>query len=153
MFKTPILINGYLTSPQERTRAKESVKEWKTCGKGGIGRREKLSMSSGVNMEFQVRMLRRSLRDLEDIYKEIHASDSEAAFRWFKGLNGAILSLEANPARGAITAESKHYRQLLYGRKPNIYRIIYNIEIDNRIVNVIHLRHGARREFTSADLQ
>ena len=95
----------------------------------------------------------RALRDLEDIYNHIHAADSKAAFRWFNGLNSAILSLEKNPERGTVTLESKQHRHLLYGKKPHSYRIIYTFEIDNHAVNIIHLRHGAMSAFTNADLQ
>jgi toxin ParE1/3/4 len=104
-------------------------------------------------MEFHVRMMDRALSDLEDIYHRIHAADSDAAFRWFNGLNSAIFSLEKNPSRGTVTLESKQHWQLVYGKKPHIYRIIYTIEIENSAVNIIHLRHGAMSEFTAADLQ
>jgi toxin ParE1/3/4 len=40
-------------------------------------------------------------------------------------------------------------RHLLYGRKPNVYRIIYAIDEGNRVVTVLHIRHGSRKAFTT----
>ncbi len=40
--------------------------------------------------------------------------------------------------------ESKKLRQLLFGKTPNIYRIIFAIDKRNHAVNVLHIRHGAR---------
>jgi mRNA-degrading endonuclease RelE of RelBE toxin-antitoxin system len=42
-------------------------------------------------------------------------------------------------------------RQLLYGRRPHVYRIIYEIDEGNRIVSVLHIRHGARDVMTGED--
>jgi mRNA-degrading endonuclease RelE of RelBE toxin-antitoxin system len=36
---------------------------------------------------------------------------------------------------------------LLYGRKPNVYRIIYAIDERNSVVAVLHIRHGAHKAF------
>jgi mRNA-degrading endonuclease RelE of RelBE toxin-antitoxin system len=34
---------------------------------------------------------------------------------------------------------------LLYGHKPHIYRIIYRVVERHKRVDVVHIRHGARR--------
>jgi hypothetical protein len=34
-------------------------------------------------------------------------------------------------------------RQLLYGRKPHVYRVLFTIEGD--VVRVLHIRHGRRK--------
>src|SRR5271157_587633 len=76
-------------------------------------------------MTFRVELTSRAQRDLAAIYEYIHAGSSTHAFRWFNGLNDAILSLENHPERGKVTRENSRLRQLLYGTKPHRYRIIY----------------------------
>jgi toxin ParE1/3/4 len=98
-------------------------------------------------MAFRVELTRRARRDLAAIYDYIEASSSTQAFRWFNGLNDVILSLEDRPERGRITRENSRLRQLLYGNKPHTYRIIYSIRRRSQMVFVLHIRHGARRDF------
>ena len=96
-------------------------------------------------MQYHVEITERADRDLEDIYGYIHAEHSAAAAHWFNGLVGEILTLVNLPQRGTKTRENASVRQLLYGSKPNVYRIIFSIDEANKLVNVIHIRHGARR--------
>jgi toxin ParE1/3/4 len=49
--------------------------------------------------------------------------------------------------RGAVTPENKKPRQLLFGKKPDTYRIIYALNKRNHVVSVLHIRHGARDAF------
>jgi plasmid stabilization system protein ParE len=95
-------------------------------------------------MPYLVRLTGRALRDMETIYEFIEADTSERAFTWFNELAETIYSLEQFPERGTRVPESKNLRQLLFGKMPNIYRIIFVIDKRNRVVNVLHIRHGAR---------
>jgi len=81
---------------------------------------------------------------MEAIYEFIQADASEKAFAWFNDLVEAIYSLERFPDRGTVIPESKKLRHLLFGNKPDTYRIIYALDQRNRVVNVLHIRHGAR---------
>ena len=81
---------------------------------------------------------------MEAIYEFIEADESESAFAWFNELAETIYSLERFPERGTPVPESRKLRQLLFGKKPNIYRIIFAVDKHNRIANVLHIRHGAR---------
>ncbi len=98
-------------------------------------------------MPYLVRLTGRALRDLEAIYEFIEATTSERAFIWFNELVEAIYSLERLAGRGAVLPENKKLRQLLFGKKPDTYRIIYTVHKHNRVVNVLHIRHGARNAF------
>lgn len=73
------------------------------------------------------------------------------AHAWFNGLERVILSLDENPARGSVIPEDAHVRHLLYGRRRNVYRIIYAIDERRCVVTVLHIRHGARDAFTPGD--
>ena len=96
-------------------------------------------------MAYEVRLSRRAVINLRHIYKTIEAETSLAAERWFRGLELAIFSLEEQPATAAITQENPKVRHLLYGNKPHIYRIMFRIDEERRIVNIVQIRHGARR--------
>jgi plasmid stabilization system protein ParE len=96
-------------------------------------------------MEYVVELTLRAQRDLEHLYEDIDALNSEAARRWYLGLYEQILTLETLPYRYAVTRENKKLRHLLYGHGHNTYRVIYRI-IGAR-VKVLHIRHGARKGF------
>ncbi|MFZ3278325.1 MAG: type II toxin-antitoxin system RelE/ParE family toxin [Candidatus Sulfotelmatobacter sp.] len=98
-------------------------------------------------MPYQVRLSDRAFRDLEAIYEFIEADSSETAFAWFNALAEAIYSLERNPERGPVTSEHKNLRHLLFGQRPNTYRIIYALDKPKNAVNILHIRHGARSAF------
>jgi plasmid stabilization system protein ParE len=85
--------------------------------------------------------------DLRRIYRTIGVEHSQQADAWFNGLETAILNLDEMPFRGGKTREDGSLRQILYGERPNRYRIIYFIDEENRLVSVLHIRHGARRPF------
>ena len=104
----------------------------------------KLWNPSAANMQYLVRLSDRATRDIAAIYEFIHAGVSEAAFTWFNDLEGAIYSLGKFPERGTMTPENRKLRQLLFGKKPGFYRIIYKINKRRFVVDVLHIRHGAR---------
>jgi toxin ParE1/3/4 len=93
-------------------------------------------------------MMPRAKRDLARIYDRIDAGSSEAAHRWFVGLWDWIGRLSENPNRCPSTPEDLQLRHLLYGNKPHIYRVIYQVLEKRREVKVLLIRHGAQREFT-----
>ena len=103
-------------------------------------------------MAFLVNMMPRAERDLAGIYIAIDAERSDAAFRWFMGLERAVLTLEETPNRNPVTPEHPDFRHLLYGNRPHIYRLIYRVLEKQKQVDLLHIRHGARRKFKPADL-
>jgi plasmid stabilization system protein ParE len=101
-------------------------------------------------MEYLVNITARAERDLEALYVEIHAEDSEAALKRYIGLHDAILTLERLPSRCPAARENP--RHLRYGHKPHIYRVIYRVLEKQEQVGVLHIRHGARRDFSATGL-
>jgi toxin ParE1/3/4 len=95
-------------------------------------------------MAYLVRMTERALRDMEAIYEFVEADESEKAFAWFRELAETIYSLERFPERGTPVPERGKLRQLFFGEKPNTYRVIFAVDKRNRVVTVLHIRHGAR---------
>jgi toxin ParE1/3/4 len=104
-------------------------------------------------MAYPVNMMPRAERGRESIYAAIDADQSDAALRWFTELQRAIFNLEEMPTRCPVTPEDARLRHLLFGRKPHVYRVIYQIFEKRKKVDVLHIRHGARQAFESGDLK
>ena len=95
----------------------------------------------------------RAERDLLVLYERINARSSDAALIWYRGLKEAMGSLQDNPQRCPVTPENNDLRQLLYGSRPDVYRVIYGIAKKQKEVKILHVRHGARQEFKALDLK
>lgn len=99
-------------------------------------------------MAFRVEPSAQAQQDLNDILEWlVEQGAGEAALRWFFKLEEAIASLSEMPHRYPLAPESKEFpfdvRQLVYGRRPHQYRVLYTIEDD--MVIVLYIRHGRRR--------
>lgn len=94
-------------------------------------------------MPYLINIMPRAERDLAAIYGAIHARESDAAYRWFRGLERAISTLKETPARCPATPENARLRHLLDGKKPHINRVIFRIVEKHKYVDVLHIRHGA----------
>jgi plasmid stabilization system protein ParE len=97
-----------------------------------------------VTVVWRVRITDRALRDLHHIYACIEAASSTQAARWFKCLEQAIFSLENLSQRGTRVPEDAGLRQLLHGRKPYVYRVIYEVDVAAATVLVLHIRSPRR---------
>lgn len=104
-------------------------------------------------MAYLVNLTIRAERDLVLIFDAINAEHSDAAFKWYRGLTEAILSLEEQPDRCSETPENAKLRHLLYGNKPHIYRVIYRVAEKSNQVDVLHIRHGARQQFRRSEVK
>lgn len=102
-------------------------------------------------MAYRVEVTARAERDLASLYLYINAQNSDAAREWYHGLKSAILGLKKLPDRNPLTPEDKRLRHLLYGSKPNVYRVIYQVKKKERKIVVLHIRHGARRRLPRSD--
>jgi plasmid stabilization system protein ParE len=99
-------------------------------------------------MAFRVELSDRAQADIAAVYDWLLSQQAgDAGERWFVALREAIASLSTLPTRCPVSPESRdlpiEVRQLLYGRKPHVYRILFTIESD--VVQVLHIRHGRRR--------
>ncbi len=107
-------------------------------------------------MTYLVEFAARAVRDLEILYVEKNAAGSLAAAGWYNGLEGAVYALAAYPHRCPVAPESRRakrkLRHLLYGKKPHVYRVIYEVDERRRAVWVLTIRHGARRKLKASDV-
>ena len=58
-------------------------------------------------MTYRVELTGRAIRDLEILYLEKNAAESQAASRWFNGLENAVYGLERHPSRSTAAPESR----------------------------------------------
>lgn len=101
-------------------------------------------MPSAPSMTYRVEISRRAERDLRRLYRTIHAEHSGDARAWFHEPERMIGSLDEMPERGGIVPEDGRLRELLHGRPPRAYRIICAVDDRQRVVRIVHIRHGAR---------
>jgi plasmid stabilization system protein ParE len=98
-------------------------------------------------MIYRVELTDRAGRDLASLYEEKHVDKSAAAARWYNGLEKAVYTLQTLPRRCPAAPEARKskrpLRHLLYGRKPHVYRVIYEIDEKEKAVRVLTIRHGA----------
>jgi plasmid stabilization system protein ParE len=84
--------------------------------------------------------------EIERAYLWLAAKSPRAAWRWQEGLELAIASLARFPERCSIAPEYEalglHVRQLLYGKRRGVYRILFTIK--EHSVHILHVRHAAR---------
>jgi toxin ParE1/3/4 len=108
-------------------------------------------------MAYSVEFAARAARDLEILYVKKNVAESHAAARWYNGLEEAVYALETRPNRCPVAPEARklkrNLRHLLYGNKPHVYRVIYEIEEQRQTVWVLTIRHGARRNVRPFDLE
>jgi plasmid stabilization system protein ParE len=103
-------------------------------------------------MDFRVELSDQAQGDIAAIYEWLISQQAGGAGeRWFGALRTAIASLASLPSRCPLAAENRdspaELRQLLYGRRPHVYRILFAIEGD--AVQVLHIRHGRRRRLSN----
>ena len=103
-------------------------------------------------MAYLVSITSRAERDLANLYGEINADQSDAALEWYRALKDSILSLEEQPNRCPLIRKRNKLRHLLYGHKPHVYRVIYRVLENRKEVEVLHIRHSARRKPKTSDL-
>jgi toxin ParE1/3/4 len=98
-------------------------------------------------MAYRIEISRAAEADLDRIYGYIGAAHSDPAFTWFLGLRAAIRALASAPRSCPVTHEDPQVRHLIYGNKPHLYRVLYEIDDPTQTLNIIHIRHGRRRAF------
>ena len=90
-------------------------------------------------MAFRVKITAEANRDLDEILTWLLAEGAgETGIRWFSGLKKAVGSLSELPKRCSLAPENASFpfevRQLLYGRKREVYRVLFTIQDDSVVV-------------------
>ena len=98
-------------------------------------------------MSYRVVFTARARADVIEQFRYLVDRSPSAAARWYTGIEKAIAKLGTLPERHPIAPdESDHLsitlRQLLYGRRPGVFRILFSIEGDTVTLHCV--RHCAR---------
>jgi toxin ParE1/3/4 len=108
-------------------------------------------------MAYHIEFADRAARDLEALFVEKNAAESQAASRWYNGLEAAVDAVATHPHRCPVAPEARKLRRelrhLLYGKKPHVYRVIYEVDERRQTVWVLALHHGARRKLNASDIR
>jgi plasmid stabilization system protein ParE len=103
---------------------------------------------------FQVRLTARAERDAVEALEYLPQRSPTAAARWYAGLLAAVQSLAALPQRCGLAPEADNLgielRQLLFGKRRGVYRILFMVVGDT--VHVLPIRHAARESLKRGDL-
>jgi plasmid stabilization system protein ParE len=135
---------------------KAFAKVWMMWRVLALVRRERRLMKSAANMAYHVELTARAVSDLEVLYLEKSAAESPDAALWYNELEQAVYTLESHPRRCPSAPEARRVkrqlRHLLFGAKPRVYRVIFEVDVRRRTVWVLTIRHGARKPLKSRDL-
>src|ERR1700722_15506811 len=105
-------------------------------------------------MSHQVRITARAYADADEAFVWIQERAPQAATRWYASLMAVVETLEDNPIRWELASESEELgialRQLLFGKRRGVYRVLFTIEGDT--VNVLRIRHSAMSLLEPGDI-
>jgi plasmid stabilization system protein ParE len=106
-------------------------------------------------MSYRVVVQRLARLDLEGYFLYAARRAPFTATRWYDRFKEAIGRLANRPQRYGFAPENRkvelELRQFLFGRKPNVYRVVFTIEPG--IVRVLRIRRGQRRFLTRTEIQ
>jgi hypothetical protein len=99
-------------------------------------------------MNYRVDISIPALQDAETGFLWIRQFSRDSAKMWYEGLLEAVFSLEENPQRCSIAKESefieRELRQLIYGKKTQMYKIYFEIKEEEKVVRVYRIWHTSK---------
>ena len=105
-------------------------------------------------MTYQVRFLPPALDDLDAAYEWAATGSPHKAAQWLDRFHLALATLESHPRRCPVAPENRktarELRQLLYGKRPNVFRAVFTVE--GNTVWVIRIRRAQRRTLTADEI-
>ena len=104
-------------------------------------------------MSYQVRFTRRAFADVDASLAWLSSRSAPAA-RWRAGVIGRVAALERSLDRYPLADEAAELgidlRELLYGRRRGVYRILFTI--DGSAVHIHRVRHAAQDRLELGDV-
>lgn len=106
-------------------------------------------------MQYEVRLQPLAEKDLDQAYHWAAANAPATARRWLDKFAETIKSLSSNPERCGFAPEhqklKRELRQLQYGRRPNVFRVVFLVE--GSTVRVLRIRRAAQRFLRRSELE
>jgi len=98
-------------------------------------------------MTYRVVVTARARADALEAFTWLAERSPDAAERWFLALQEAIEGLSTTPERHPVAEEESELlgvaiRQMLYGKRRNVYRLLFSIQDD--VVTLHYVRHTSR---------
>jgi len=98
-------------------------------------------------VSYRVVVTARARADAVQAFRWIADQSPDAAARWYIGLEKAIAKLTTMPERHPIAEDESEQlgitlRQMLYGRRRGVYRLLFSIEGETVTLHYVH--HSAR---------
>jgi len=92
-------------------------------------------------VDYRLRYTQKALNDLDEIIGRIAEDDTEAASRFGSSLLDHVELLARFPRMGGLIRKRRGVRKLVHSPTLVYYRVLE----EKKVVEVLHLRHGARR--------
>jgi plasmid stabilization system protein ParE len=106
-------------------------------------------------MAFGVKLLQFAVSDLNEAYLWVAARAPMTAVRWLERFQTSIESLAVNPERCQVARENRgcrfEVRELLFGKRPHVFRVLFTIREDD--VRVLRIRRAQRRSLKASDIE
>ena len=99
-------------------------------------------------MDYRLLYSQRSLNDLSEILGHIAEEDAKAASRFGASLLDHVDLLSRFPRLGGVIRKRSRVRKLLHS--PLL--VYYRLDEDKRLIEIVHVRHGARKQPSNAEL-
>jgi plasmid stabilization system protein ParE len=101
-------------------------------------------------MTHRVILQRLAIQDLDDAFLWAARKAPATAARWLDRFQAALRRLDTNPEYCRRAREHRkvdvELREMLFGKTPNVYRVIFMIDGDT--VRVLRIRRAQRRPLT-----
>src|SRR5688572_29255394 len=105
-------------------------------------------------MIFRVKIQQLALQDLDEAYIWAARNAPDTAARWLRRFQDSLQTLSENPQQYPLAAESRktdvELRQFLFGKRPNVFRVLFVIEED--VVRILRILRAQRRFLTSKQI-
>jgi plasmid stabilization system protein ParE len=99
-------------------------------------------------VDYRLLYSQRSLNDLGEILGHIAKQDAEAASRFGGSLLDHVDLLARFPRLDGVIRKRSRVRKLLHS--PLL--VYYRVDEDKRLVEILHIRHGARKQASNLEL-
>ena len=108
-----------------------------------------------VTEDFLVVLSPQAQDDLIEAYRNAAKHAPEAAERWLARFESTVETLSQNPSRCPPATEdhksTHNLSELLYGKRPNVFRVVFMIS--ERKVQVLKIRRAARQVLSKQEIQ
>lgn len=107
-------------------------------------------------MAWQVALADTAKADAGSIYDWVVERAPFRGPEWFDELMDCLYSLEDMPRRCSLAREAdeakREIRCLIFGKRRGVWRILYEVDEQRRMVWILHIRHGARQDLKPGEL-